>query len=218
MDSASCNYDAETYHWQTRRPSLQDYWMTLLLWQNSQFESAMTVLGSTPNLGQPETPCADSSVGSKQTKVRDVWRVALKSSRKQSRAKAISCWKLATTLVVYGRPPARCWERRKRQRRQYSQQRIITIISTKNIADSHAATLSAGDNPATGIRVFQHISIDKVVAIIKECPSKRSTTDVAMKRPRAPILGPYFTNIVNISLSSGVLPKPSLQIEVVSPP
>ena len=59
--------------------------------------------------------------------------------------------------------------------------------------------------------VFRSITVDDVVATIRESPSKQYSLDPLptwLLKDCVTILGPYITNIINISLSTGVFPKP----------
>ena len=59
--------------------------------------------------------------------------------------------------------------------------------------------------------VFRRITVDDVVATIRESPSKQCSLDPLptwLLKDCVTILEPYITNIINISLSTGVFPKP----------
>ena len=87
----------------------------------------------------------------------------------------------------------------------------------KKIADIRVATSYGGEpsfvvnDTAVSLSVFQRITVDDIVTIIRESPSKQCSLDplpTCLLNDCVTILGPYITNIISISLSSGVFPIP----------
>ena len=80
------------------------------------------------------------------------------------------------------------------------------------MATSHAGEpFFVVNDTAMSLCVFQCITVDDVIAISRESPSKQCSLDPLLTwllKDCVTILGPYITNIINISLSTGVFPKP----------
>ena len=95
----------------------------------------------------------------------------------------------------------------------------------KKIADIRVATSHEGEpafvlnDTVMSLCVFQRITVDDVVTIIRESPSKQCSLGPLptwLLKDFVTILGPYIINIINISLLTGVFPK-SWERALISP-